>query len=95
MPQLRSIAPSVTRLSSRLMTISVFPVNSSAPVSTTIPSPKANKTPDTMRITLAEANVYVAMPVTHTGNPISAPAAMPNSSSFTAAYCVLTTPAAA
>ena len=94
-PQFRSIAPSVTRLSRRLMTISVLPVNSSAPVRITMPSPKANRVPESTDTTPALEIVYVALATTHTGNPISAPAAMPSRSSFSAEYRVLTTPAAA
>ena len=47
------MAHQVTRLSSRLMTRRVFPVNSSAPVSTTMPRPKANRTPAMIRTALA------------------------------------------
>ena len=50
--QLRSMPPTVAFLSSTLMIMSVLPVNSSAPDSTTVPSPKANSTPAVMRTRL-------------------------------------------
>ena len=56
MSQLRSMPPTVACLSSTLMTMSVLPVNSSAPVSTTVPRPKANSTPAVMRTRLGFSN---------------------------------------
>ena len=51
------MAATDVRLSSTLMTMSVFPVNSSAPVRITTPSPKANSTPAMIRTALALATV--------------------------------------
>ena len=56
---------------------------------------EANSVPESTDTTPALEIVYVALATTHTGNPISAPAAMPSRSSFSAEYRVLTTPAAA
>lgn len=48
--QLRSIPATVAFLSSTLMEMRVLPVNSSAPVTITMPNPKANSKPETMRM---------------------------------------------
>ena len=76
------------------MVMSVLPVNSSAPESTTVPRPKAKSRPEIIRTMLLLATPYVAMFVTQAGMPIRKPARMPRTSILEMGSFVLPAPAA-
>ena len=93
MARFRSMAAKVTLFSKSDIVIRQLPVNSSAPVSTTMMSPKGNSRPETTRTSATLSKLCAATLVTEAPNAMMRPLSNPNTRSRGADMAHFFTPA--